>query len=53
MLLGLRDSLQDVVELFAVSWHYSILYILALLLNPLSLRCLHLVPDFSVHFSVL
>ena len=50
MLLGLGESLEGVVGLLAVPWHYSLLYVLALLLCPLFLCYLHLLPDFSVHF---
>ena len=50
--LGLVKSLEDVVGLFAVSWQHSLLYVVALLLSPLFLGCLHLLPDFSVHFLV-
>ena len=53
MLLGLGESLEGVVGLFAVSWHNSFLCVLALLLSPLFHHCLHLLPYFSVHFSVL
>ena len=53
MLLDLGESLEDVVGLLAVAYHRSLLYVLTLLLNPLSLCCRHLLPDFSVHFSVL
>ena len=51
MLLGLGESFEGVVGLFVVSCHHSILYVLALLLKPLSPCCLHLLPAFSVNFS--
>ena len=53
MLLGLGESFEGVVGLLAVSQNHSLLRVLALLLSSLSLCCRHLLPDFSVHFSVL
>ena len=53
MLMGVSESLEVVAGFLAVSRHHSLLYVLALLLSPLFLRCLRLLPDFSVHLSVL
>ena len=53
MLLELGESLGGVVRLLAVSCHHSLLYVLALLLNSLFLCCLHFLPNFFIHFSVL
>ena len=53
MLLDLGESQEGVLGLLAVSWHHSLLCVLALLLSPPSLCCLHLHPDLSVYSSVL
>ena len=42
MLLGLGESFEGVVGLFAASCHHSLLYVPALLLNPLFFCCFHL-----------
>ena len=52
-MLGLGEGLEGLVSLLDVSRHRSILCVLALLLNPILLYCLHLLPDFPFHFSVL
>ena len=50
ILLGLGESLEGVMGLLAVSLQHSLLHVLALLLSPLFLCCLHLLSDFSVLF---
>ena len=49
---GLGESLEGVLGLLTVSFHQSILYVLALLFNPLFLCCLHLLPDSCLSYRL-
>ena len=46
--MDLAENHEGVVGLFAVSYHHSLLNVLAMLLNPLLLCCLHLLPEIEV-----